>query len=278
MAAVLADALQECSFNLAARLLKQDTALLQQLLGKMGRLDATYWICAFAVNQHATICHSNPHDRDPLTNVLHPVCHCSFINITDPDGRSVESEVNKFDDMMYHLATTGKCRQVIAVDQSLDLFRRAWCVAEIAEARRLQMDPVTETVVQSNTAGRARTLQNLDVREMQASCERDKELILARIEDIDDFNAKVQALILGSESQALLPPGLPWIALQQIGEAGRLIKWGLADAGSGRVWKSFGKPKTNTTHGAPAQSFQLISDSFLWSLHKAYSTVPNTLF
>ena len=44
----------------------------------------------------------------------------------------------------------------------------------------------------------------------------------------------------------------------------------LAVEGCGKL----GKPKTNTTHGAPAQSFQLISDSFLWSLHKAYSTVP----
>ena len=238
LAAVLADALQECSFNLAARLLKQDTALLQQLLGKMGRLDATYWICAFAVNQHATICHSNPHDRDPLTNVLHPVCHCSFINITDPDGRSVESEVNKFDDMMYHLATTGECRQVIAVDQSLDLFRRAWCVAEIAEARRLQMDQSLKLSSKATLQEGARTLQNLDVREMQASCERDKELILARIEDIDDFNAKVQALIWDPKS-GLVASWAAMDSLQQIGEAGRLIKWGLADAGSGRVWKAW---------------------------------------
>jgi len=238
LAAVLADALQECSFNLAARLLKQDTALLQQLLGKMGRLDATYWICAFAVNQHASICQSNPHDRDPLTNLLHPVCHCSCVNITDPDGRSVESEVNKFDDMMYHLATTGKCRQVIAVDQSLDLFRRAWCVAEIAEARRLQMDQSLKLSSKATLQEGARTLQNLDVREMQASCERDKELILARIEDIDDFNAKVQALIWDPKS-GLVASWAAMDSLQQIGEAGRLIKWGLADAGSGRVWKAW---------------------------------------
>ena len=88
---------------------------------RMGRLDDTYWICA-AVNQHASICHRNPYtyDRDPLTKLLHPVCNCSCINISDPDGRSVKSEINKFDDMMSHLAATGKCRHVIAVDQSLD--------------------------------------------------------------------------------------------------------------------------------------------------------------
>ena len=238
LAAVLADALQECSFNLAARLLQQDAALLQQLLGKMGRMDATYWICAFAVNQHATICHSNLHDRDPLTNLLHPVCNCGSVNISDPDGRSVESEVNKFDDMMYHLATTGKCRQVIAVDQSLDLFHRAWCVAEIAEARRLQMDQSLKLASKATLREGARTLEKLDVRDMQASCERDKELILARIEDVDDFNAKVQALIWDPKS-GLVASWAAMDSLQQIGEAGRLIKWGLADAGSGRVWKAW---------------------------------------
>ena len=122
LAAVLSDALQECSFSLPAELLQEDCALLQDLLAKMGRLDETYWICAFAVNQHISICHSNPYDRDPFTNQLHPVCHCNSTNIIDSDGRSASSEINKFDDMMRLLATTGGCRQVIAVDKSLDLF------------------------------------------------------------------------------------------------------------------------------------------------------------
>lgn len=88
LAAVLSDALQECSFSLPAQLLQEDCAFLQDLLAKMGRLDDTYWICAFAVNQHVSICHSNPYDRDPFTNQLHPVCHWSSTNIVDTDGRS----------------------------------------------------------------------------------------------------------------------------------------------------------------------------------------------
>ena len=63
LAAVLSDALQECSFSLPAELLQEECAFLQDLLAKMGRLDHTYWICAFAVNQHISICHSNPYDR-----------------------------------------------------------------------------------------------------------------------------------------------------------------------------------------------------------------------
>ena len=123
LAAVLSDALQECSFSLPAQLLQEDCAFLQDLLAKMGRLDDTYWICAFAVNQRISICHSNPYDRDLFTNQLHPVCHCSSTNIIDTDGRSASSEINKFDDMMRLLATTGGCRQVIALTPSVKL----WC-------------------------------------------------------------------------------------------------------------------------------------------------------
>ena len=238
LAAVLSDALQECSFSLPAELLQEECTFLQDLLAKMGRLDHTYWICAFAVNQHISICHSNPCDRDPFTNQLHPVCHCNSTNIIDPDGRSASSEINKFDDMMRLLATTGGCRQVIAVDKPLDLFRRAWCVAEIAEAKRLQMDQSLKLWSKATLQGRARTLENLDVRDMRASSEKDKELILGKIQDVDDFNAKLQVLIFDPKS-GLVATWNAMDSLQQIGEVGRLIRWGLADAGSGKVWKAW---------------------------------------
>lgn len=72
--------------------------------------------------EHASICQRNP----LLTEIQVDQVAASSVqlqlhkNISDPDGRSVKSEINKFDDMMSHLAATGKCRQVIAVDQSLD--------------------------------------------------------------------------------------------------------------------------------------------------------------
>ena len=238
LAAVLSDALQECSFSLPAELLQEDCALLQDLLAKMGRLNETYWICAFAVNQHSSICHSNPDDRDPFTNQLHPVCHCNSTNIIDSDGRSASSEINKFDDMMRLLATTGGCRQVIAVDKSLDLFRRAWCVAEIAEAKRLQMDQSLKLWSKATLQERARTLENLDVRDMRASSDKDKELILRKIQDVDDFNAELQVLIFDPKS-GLVATWNAMDSLQQIGEVCRLIRWGLADAGSGKVWKAW---------------------------------------
>ena len=47
----------------------------------------------------------------------------AVVNILDPDGCSTFSQISKFDDMMYHLATTGICRQIIAVDKLLELFQ-----------------------------------------------------------------------------------------------------------------------------------------------------------
>ena len=238
LAAVLSDGFQECSFNLVAKLLKDDCDFLRETLANMHRLDTTYWICAFAVNQHISICHTNPCDRDPFTNQLHPVCHCDSTNIVDPEGRSVSSEVNKFDDMMHHLAMSGGCRQVIAVDNSLELFRRAWCVAEIAEAKRLQMDQSLKLSSKAKLLEHARTLEHLDVRNMRASSEKDKELILGRIDDLDDFNSKLQALISDPKS-GLVASWHAMDSLQQIGEVGRLIRWGQADGGSGKVWKAW---------------------------------------
>ena len=70
------------------------------------------------------------------------------------------------------------------MDKSLDLFRRAWCVAEIADAKRLQMDQSLKLLSKATLQARARTLENLDVQDMRASSEKDKELILGKIEDV----------------------------------------------------------------------------------------------
>ena len=241
LAAVVSDALQECSFHLATRLLEGDCELLCKILSESGRLDDTYWVCAFAVNQHNSICHTNPGDRDPITNELHPVCNCRNVNISDPDGTSVASEINKFDDVMYHLAAAGGCRQVIAADESFDLFNRAWCVAEMAEAKRLRMPMSLKVSSRTTIMKCAHALQNLDVRSMRATSETDKELILDKIRsttDIDKFNAELQSLIFDPQS-GLLASWTAMDSLQRIAEVGRLLRWGRADAGTGKVWRAW---------------------------------------
>ena len=54
---------------------------------------------------------------------------------------------------------------------------------------------------------------------MRASSEKDKELILGKIEDVDDFNAKLQVLIFDPKS-GLVATWNAMDSLQQIGEVG----------------------------------------------------------
>ena len=90
LASVVADALGELTFEFIAELLS-DTAgvnLVQEMLKVQGRLHNTYWICAFAVNQHSGICGANARgDLDPVTMIPHPICCCNapkIFNKTPP--------------------------------------------------------------------------------------------------------------------------------------------------------------------------------------------------
>ena len=90
LASVLADALGEHTFEFLARLLsdRAGTELVEQMLLSLGRLDDSYWICAFAVNQHSGICGANPNGNvDPVTLIPHPICDCGkpkMFNKTPP--------------------------------------------------------------------------------------------------------------------------------------------------------------------------------------------------
>ena len=100
IAAVIADAVQETSFDLVASLLESDASILETLLEQKGTADNVYWICAFSVNQHAGICGGNPkQDRDSLTGQVHQVCDCGLpkmFNNTPPlagNGESIGCEM-----------------------------------------------------------------------------------------------------------------------------------------------------------------------------------------
>lgn len=145
------------------------------------------------------------------------------MNISDPDGRSVSSEINKFDDVMYQLAAAGGCRQVIA-DESVDLFNRAWCVAEMAEAKRLRMPMALKVASRAAILQRSGALENLDVRRMRASSETDKELILDKIRssaDVDHFNTELQlqSLIFDPQSGLLAS----WSAMDSMQRMAHLL-------------------------------------------------------
>ena len=114
LSSVVADALGEHTFEFIAELLSERAGVpvVERMLRQQECMNKTYWICAFAVNQHRGICGSNPRaDVDPVTHIPHPVCHCTapkIFNTTLPvnsDGQSIECEMNKFDDMSLSIKT-----------------------------------------------------------------------------------------------------------------------------------------------------------------------------
>lgn len=76
VAAVIAYALDEAEYAFVSHLLETDAGIgeLEGWLLEAGQLDSTYWVCAFSVNQHATICGGNPHGaKDSVTGELYPL-------------------------------------------------------------------------------------------------------------------------------------------------------------------------------------------------------------
>mmetsp|Transcript_106635 Transcript_106635/g.340265 ORF Transcript_106635/g.340265 Transcript_106635/m.340265 type:complete len:594 (-) Transcript_106635:549-2330(-) len=145
VACIVSDALNESTFGLVADLLDFDMPALERMLDAKA-LKKSYWVCAFSVNQHQSICAHNPaRTVDPKTGVEHPVCSCGatvYFNNTPPlresDSKSIHCQMNKFDDMMSFLSAADPIfSQVIAVDRAFGLFNRAWHPAAHSHARVL---------------------------------------------------------------------------------------------------------------------------------------------
>ena len=234
VATVIADALGEHAFEFVAELLcdKHGVKLLQETLRVHGCLEETYWICAFAVNQHAGICGANPNgDIDPVTKIPHPTCACSapkFFNEDPPlneHGESIQCEMNKFDDMMAFLSKKdNNFTEVIAVDADLNLFQRSWCMAELAEAHRMGMAQNLMLRNKATLMNRQCTLEGLQVENMKASRPEDVQQILAKIPDKKAFNKKLQELIFDGTT-GLLASWNKADVLQQMEDLSYVLKW-----------------------------------------------------
>eukprot|EP00927_Polykrikos_kofoidii_P017580 TRINITY_DN18023_c0_g1_i1.p1 TRINITY_DN18023_c0_g1~~TRINITY_DN18023_c0_g1_i1.p1 ORF type:complete len:725 (-),score=65.72 TRINITY_DN18023_c0_g1_i1:92-2266(-) len=205
VAAVVADALGEHTFATIAYLLERDFKLVEQAVRDAGVQQNTYWICAFSVNQHSGICSDNPQaTKDPVLTELHPTCSCGTPkawNDTMPtleDGRGIECEMNKFDDMLRYLSATDKdFRQVIAIDTSCCIFSRAWCVAEIVAAIDMGMRQSCKIKSHAVFAFHEHRLRQLKVEEMSASRPEDRKQILDSIQDEAAFNFRLNEALHG---------------------------------------------------------------------------------
>jgi len=182
----VADALGRQVYEQIALLLSdlEGITMIKQELAQQRQLDATYWICAISVNQHATIC-----DRFG--------CECGQPKHHSQDP--VHSEVNKFDDMMAHLAERQPgFGQIVAIDNSFRLFSRAWCVAELIEAEARSMPQRVVLHSESVFEEHFEELSMLDVRLCSATQPEDKDFVLRKHPDLDAFNARLQWLLFSA--------------------------------------------------------------------------------
>jgi hypothetical protein len=130
--------------------------------------------------------------------------------------------MNKFDDMMLYLsATDPSFRQVIAVDREFDLFKRAWCVSEIHLAHSSYISAVVKCHTRKSLELHHSALMDMRVQDMEASRPEDKAMILARIDNIDDFNDTLRWIILDEDTGIFAT----WQdSLQSSGQLGRLAR------------------------------------------------------
>ncbi|CAE8724018.1 unnamed protein product [Polarella glacialis] len=218
-AAVVADALGESSYESLGCLIDQDLDQVELWLCRANALSTAYWICAFCVNQHAGICsHLGSHERDSVTQQSFLACSCiapKFLN-------DAECEMNKFDSMMHWLAATDSSfYQVVAVDVGFELFGRAWCVAELAEAHSIGMCQQLKVVSAAALAENAHKLRDLKVQEMKASRQEDVDEILAKIPDHEAFNQQLHNLIFYS----LISGWGDLDEQQQLDKAAQIARW-----------------------------------------------------
>mmetsp|Transcript_37313 Transcript_37313/g.95481 ORF Transcript_37313/g.95481 Transcript_37313/m.95481 type:complete len:731 (-) Transcript_37313:9-2201(-) len=216
VAAVVADALGLAEYSGIATLLAgRQQERVRGMVEAHGTTQRRYWICAFCVNQHSSICGrlgreppqgSPQYQRwrlnsiDPVTGEQHPVCCCSEPKVLN-DSPDL-CELNKFHDVMATLQREKPgFRQLVAVDRDFDTFSRLWCVAELVQAfvsdipQSVCLFSGAQLDVDSEDLGTFAKLANLTVLECSASRPEDKEAILARIPSYHEFDSQLQALI-----------------------------------------------------------------------------------
>ncbi|CAE7032507.1 Gstt1 [Symbiodinium natans] len=261
VAAIIADSLGERYYaDIAASLAAGGEAmqlLESKLLERPECAGKTYWVCAFAVNQHACICDNfgrppegeadfrewDSKRRDTVTGELYAPCTCNEPRFYNHDEPAL-CEMNKFDAMMRHLNRTLRgFSHLVVADTNFEVFTRAWCIAEVVEAG---MSDISQRILlhsQETLDCNYQRLSSIDVRHCQATRPEDKAMILSNIEDFDQFNAALQFAIFGTEG--LLSKFTDGLGVAQ--QVGRIVHrvstygWHL---GSG---SSIGRTSTNTS-------------------------------
>uniref|UniRef100_A0A7S2QB07 Uncharacterized protein n=1 Tax=Zooxanthella nutricula TaxID=1333877 RepID=A0A7S2QB07_9DINO len=217
VAAVVADALGMQEYNdVASMLIRGRADALARRLKENAKMDMRYWICAFCVNQHSSICGGfggppgeegsaeyerwDANRRDSVTGDLHRCCPCAEPKLLNDSPE--HTELNKFDDVMALLfVEVPDFRQLVAVDREFNLFTRLWCVAELVQAyfsgipQNVCLHVSSALDVDAGDTLLYNKLADLTVTNCRATRPEDKEAILAKIPDTAEFDAQLQNMI-----------------------------------------------------------------------------------
>jgi len=215
VAAVVAESLDSDTYYEVAELLITPGGLKDVIarLESEGRLDMTFWICAFSINQHASICGGfgeapgtgssawaawDKSTRNTVTGKMYPTCNCTEVKYFN--NQPGLCELNKFDDVMRFLRNVHQdtFAQVVVVDAAFQVFFRAWCVAEIIEGNNLRIKTAVKIPSEDSLNSNYDMLAMLDVQDCESTHKEDKEMILAKITDIHVFNLLLQEHIFGA--------------------------------------------------------------------------------
>jgi len=196
ISAVVADALDVPMYHdIIPRLSKHRIAELIDELKESGKLDTTYWICAFSVNQHRT-CRSEYAKNNGLE------CTCKTSNYSNYHPAC---EVDKFDQMLKDMVSFNNARairtcHVIAVDKDCKIFTRAWVLAEIVQTE-VNASDVSQKFYAYDKKSLQRLLKeenNINIEKCDASNPEDKKMIISYADEklgIKEFNAQLNKKI-----------------------------------------------------------------------------------
>ncbi|CAE8707952.1 unnamed protein product [Polarella glacialis] len=82
VAGICADALGLPEYALVSELLDRDVVALESMLANSGKIQKTYWVCAFCIAQHSCICQTiSAGDVDPVHGTEHPTCDVVAIDM-----------------------------------------------------------------------------------------------------------------------------------------------------------------------------------------------------
>merc|ERR1719253_1830242 len=111
---------------------------------------------------------------------------CNLFQLNNDDSKKRWVYKCEFDSPFY---------QVVAVDCTIEIVTRVWCVSELYEAYRSRLPQKMKIFSYESLQDNQEKVKTIDVEKSEASLARDKELVLSKLDNISAFNQKVANML-----------------------------------------------------------------------------------